>query len=192
MQKSPEDAPTGPAKRSNSNKGSTGAATGGGPNTQGSGLKLDRLDSQILHRLQLDAGISNAELAEQIGLSANACWRRVKRLEDEGVIRARVALLDPNRLGLGVTVFVTIKTTEHNERWLSTFSRGVSALPEVVEFYRMSGDVDYLLKIVVRDIADYDRVYKKLIAVAPLSDVSSSFAMEQIKSSTALPVTTQS
>ena len=171
---------------------STGDTPKGTPNADPGRLKLDRLDSQILHRLQLDAGISNAELAEQIGLSANACWRRVKRLEDEGIIRARVALLDPIRLGLGVTVFVTIKTTEHNERWLSTFSRGVSALPEVVEFYRMSGDVDYLLKIVVRDIADYDRVYKKLIAVAPLSDVSSSFAMEQIKSSTALPVTTQS
>lgn len=150
--------------------------------------KLDRLDTKILHILQLDAGISNADLAEQVGLSANACWRRVKRLDDEGVIRARVALLDAARLGLAVTVFVTVKTTEHNERWLNTFSRGVSALPEVVEFYRMSGDVDYLLKIMVQDIADYDRVYKKLIAVAPLSDVSSSFAMEQIKSSTALPI----
>lgn len=150
--------------------------------------KLDRLDTKILHILQLDAGISNADLAEQVGLSANACWRRVKRLDDEGVIRARVALLDPVRLGLAVTVFVTVKTTEHNERWLNTFSRGVAALPEVVEFYRMSGDVDYLLKIMVQDIADYDRVYKKLIAVAPLSDVSSSFAMEQIKSSTALPI----
>lgn len=162
--------------------------TGNNDATEGRRPKLDRLDAKILHRLQLDAGISNAELAEQVGLSANACWRRVKRLDDEGIIRARVALLDPAQLGLAVTVFVTIKTTEHNERWLNTFSRGVSALPEVVEFYRMSGDVDYMLKILVRDIADYDRVYKKLIAVAPLSDVSSSFAMEQIKSSTALPI----
>lgn len=178
-------------QNSTGNSTGTSSATSPGNNdhTDGRRPKLDRLDAKILHLLQLDAGISNAELAEQVGLSANACWRRVKRLDDEGVIRARVALLDAALLGLAVTVFVTIKTTEHNERWLSAFSRGVSALPEVVEFYRMSGDVDYLLKILVRDIADYDRVYKKLIAVAPLSDVSSSFAMEQIKSSTALPIT---
>lgn len=150
--------------------------------------QLDRLDRTILHQLQVDASLTNAELAERIGLSANACWRRVKRLQDEGIIQATVALLDRTALALPVTVFVSIRTTEHNERWLRQFATGVAAVPEVMEFYRMSGDVDYLLKVVVGDIADYDRVYKKLIALAPLSDVSSSFAMECIKSTTALPV----
>ncbi|MFK7914391.1 MAG: Lrp/AsnC family transcriptional regulator [Pseudomonadales bacterium] len=149
---------------------------------------MDRLDRTILHQLQVDASLTNAELAERIGLSANACWRRVKRLHDEGIIQATVALLDRTALQLPVTVFVSIRTTEHNERWLRQFATGVAAVPEVMEFYRMSGDVDYLLKVVVGDIADYDRVYKKLIALAPLSDVSSSFAMECIKSTTALPL----
>ncbi len=151
--------------------------------------ELDRLDRRILALLQEDAGQSNAELAEQVGLSANACWRRVRRLEERGVIRKRVALLSQEGLELDVTVFVGIRTNEHNDQWLKRFSEGVAAIPEVVEFYRMSGDVDYMLKIVVRDIADYDRVYKKLISVVPLHDVSSSFAMERIKSTTALPIT---
>ena len=138
--------------------------------------------------LQVDATRTNAELADHVGLSANACWRRVKRLDELGVIRKRVALLHQDRLNLAVTVFVAIKTTEHNDAWLKRFAEGVRAIPEVVEFYRLSGDTDYLLKIVARDIEDYDRVYKKLIAVAPLHDVSSSFAMERIKSSTALPL----
>ena len=149
---------------------------------------IDRLDSRILDLLQEDASLSNADLAEQVGLSANACWRRTKRLEERGIIRKRVALLSQEKLELKVTVFVGVKTNEHNEHWLKNFAEGVKAIPEVVEFYRMSGDVDYLLKIVARDIADYDRVYKKLIAVAPLHDVSSSFAMQRIKSSTALPL----
>ncbi|MGI9327120.1 MAG: Lrp/AsnC family transcriptional regulator [Pseudomonadales bacterium] len=151
-------------------------------------VQLDRLDRAILHHLQLQADLTNAELADRVGLSANACWRRIKRLEDDGVIAARVALLDRQALNLPVTVFVSVRTTEHNERWLEQFARGVSAVPEVMEFYRLSGDTDYLLKVVVRDIADYDRVYKTLIALAPLSDVSSSFAMECIKSTTALPL----
>ena len=125
---------------------------------------------------------------EQILVLANACWRRTKRLEDSHVIRKRVALLSQAELDLDVTVFVGIKTNEHNDRWLSKFAEGIKGIPEVVEFYRMSGDTDYLLKIVARDIEDYDRVYKKLIAVTPLYDVSSSFAMERIKSSTALPL----
>ena len=149
---------------------------------------LDRLDIRILDQLQENAGVSNAELSERIGLSQNACWRRTRRLEERGVIRKRVALLDPEKLDLTVTVFVGVKTNEHNERWLKQFADGVRGIPEVVEFYRMSGETDYLLKIVARDIADYDRVYKKLIAVAPLYDVSSSFAMERIKSTTALPM----
>ncbi|HEY5680985.1 MAG TPA: Lrp/AsnC family transcriptional regulator [Pseudomonadales bacterium] len=149
----------------------------------------DRADRLILETLQNDASLSNAELAERIGLSANACWRRTRRLEERGVIRKQVALLSQEKLNLKVTVFVGIRTNEHNESWLERFAEGVKAIPEVVEFYRMSGDTDYLLKIVAEDIADYDRVYKHLISVANLHDVSSSFAMERIKSSTALPLT---
>ena len=150
--------------------------------------RFDRIDRRILMALQANAARTNAELADHVGLSANACWRRVKRLEELGVIRKRVALLREDELNLNVTVFVAVKTTEHNDAWLERFAEGVRAIPEVVEFYRLSGDTDYLLKIVARDIEDYDRVYKKLIAVAPLHDVSSSFAMERIKSSTALPL----
>ena len=149
---------------------------------------LDRLDMRILDLLQTNAAQSNADIAARIGLSPNACWRRTRRLEERGIIRKRVALLSQEQLNLNVTVFVGIKTNEHDERWLLDFAEGVKNIPEVVEFYRMSGDTDYLLKIVARDIADYDRVYKKLIAVTPLHDVSSSFAMERIKSSTALPL----
>lgn len=149
----------------------------------------DRADRLILETLQNDASLSNTELAERVGLSANACWRRTRRLEEQGVIRKQVALLSQEKLNLNVTVFVGIRTNEHNETWLKRFAEGVKAMPEVVEFYRMSGDTDYLLKIVAEDIADYDRVYKRLIAVANLHDVSSSFAMERIKSSTALPLT---
>jgi Lrp/AsnC family transcriptional regulator len=151
-------------------------------------MKIDRFDHRILQQLQSNADLAISELAEQIGLSTNACWRRIKRLEEHGVIRGRVALLDERALGLRLTVFVAIKTSEHNDTWLEKFSDGVKSIPEVVEFYRMSGETDYLLKIVARDIDDYDRVYKKLISVAPLHDVSSSFAMERIKSSTALPL----
>ncbi len=152
-------------------------------------LSYDRADRLILETLQSDASLSNTELAERVGLSANACWRRTRRLEEQGIIRKQVALLSQEKLNLKVTVFVGIRTNEHNERWLETFAEGVKAIPEVVEFYRMSGDTDYLLKIVAEDIADYDRVYKRLISVANLHDVSSSFAMERIKSSTALPLT---
>ncbi len=151
-------------------------------------MSLDRFDRRILQQLQGDADIAVAQLAEQIGLSTNACWRRIKRLEEAGYIRGRVALLNERALDLNLTVFVSVKTNEHNDRWLKQFAEGVKALPEVVEFYRMSGDTDYLLKIVAQDIDDYDRVYKKLIAVAPMHDVSSSFAMERIKSSTSLPL----
>ena len=150
--------------------------------------ELDRLDLHILRILQEDAGLSNADVADRVGLSANACWRRTRRLEEKGVIRKKVALLSQEKLSLDVTVFVGIRTNEHNDQWLKKFSKGVAGIPEVVEFYRMSGDIDYMLKIVVKDIADYDRVYKKLISVVPLHDVSSSFAMERIKSTTALPL----
>ncbi|MET1026464.1 MAG: Lrp/AsnC family transcriptional regulator [Dongiaceae bacterium] len=150
---------------------------------------LDRIDARILMSLQADSAQAVADLAEAVGLSANACWRRVKRLEELGVIRGRVALLDPAKIGLGVTVFVSVRTNEHNEDWLRQFAEAVAQIPEVVEFYRMSGDIDYLLKVVVADIAHYDRVYKRLIKSVKLTDVSSSFAMEQMKYTTALPVT---
>jgi Lrp/AsnC family transcriptional regulator len=151
-------------------------------------VDLDRLDIRILTELQRDATPPVAELADRIGLSTNACWRRIKRLEEIGVIRARVALLDPQKLGIGVNVFVSVRTNEHNDAWLQQFAEAVDSIPEVIEFYRMSGDIDYLLKLQVADIADYDRVYKQLIKAVRLTDVSSSFAMEQIKYTTAIPV----
>lgn len=149
---------------------------------------LDRTDRRLLALLQEDSTISIADLAERVSLSPTPCWKRVKRLERVGLIRSRVALLDRAALGLDVTVFVAVRTTQHSDEWLQTFAEGVARIPEVVEFYRMSGEVDYLLKVVARDIADYDRIYRKLIKVAPLHDVSSSFAMQEIKSTTALPL----
>lgn len=129
-----------------------------------------------------------AEIARRVGLSSTPCWRRIQKLEEEKVIRARVALLDSRKLNVGVTVFVFIRTNRHSLEWLERFARAVDELPEVVEFYRMSGDVDYLLRVVVPDIDAYDRFYKRLITKVELSDVSSSFAMEQIKCTTALPL----
>ena len=149
---------------------------------------IDKIDRQILARLQADADTPLNDLAAAVNLSATPCWRRIQRLQAEGYITKRVALLSPQHLNVGVTVFVTVKTAQHNDAWFQRFAQGVSALPEVVEFYRMSGDVDYLLRVVVPDIAAYDKVYKKLIACADLFDVSSSFAMEQLKYTTALPL----
>ncbi|MGH6694638.1 Lrp/AsnC family transcriptional regulator [Sphingopyxis sp.] len=149
---------------------------------------LDRFDQKILIVLQEDATISLASLSERIGLSQTPCWKRVRRLENDGYIVGRVTLLDREKLGLGVTVFVSIKTSRHDEAWLREFAERVAAFPEVVEFYRMSGDTDYLLKVVCSDIGDYDRIYRKLIRSAQLFDVSSSFAMEQIKYTTLLPL----
>lgn len=151
-------------------------------------LDFDSIDIRILDRLQRDATDTVAELADLVGLSSNACWRRIKMLETAGVIRQRVALLDVTKLNLGTTVFVSIRTNQHNETWLKGFSEAVSAIAEVVEFYRMSGKVDYLLKIVVSDIPHYDRVYRKLIRLMSLYDVSSNFAMEQLKCTTVLPL----
>lgn len=151
-------------------------------------ITLDSFDHRILAILQTDATIPVSELAERVGLSQTPCWKRIKRLQEAGVITARVALLDREALNLPLAVFVSVKTGRHDEAWLEAFARNARALPEVVEFYRMSGDVDYLLKVLVRDIAAYDQFYRRLIATAPLSDVSSSFAMEQIKFTTALPL----
>ena len=150
--------------------------------------QLDELDYRILAALQTDASRSLQDIASDVGLSHNACWRRVKRMEADGLIRGRVALLDAKTLGLGVTVFVSFRTNQHNDEWLERFARGVEQIPEVTELYRMSGDIDYLAKVLVRDIAEYDRVYKRLIRVAELHDVSSSFAMEEIKHTTSIPL----
>ena len=149
---------------------------------------LDSIDRRILALLQEDATIAIAAISERVGLSQTPCWKRIKRLEREGVIERRVTVLNRERLGLGVVVIVAVRTAHHTDEWLQTFSEGVARVPEVVEFYRMSGEIDYLLKIVARDIADYDRIYRKLTKVAPLNDVSSSFAMQEIKSTTALPL----
>lgn len=150
--------------------------------------QLDSIDWAILGVLQGDASIPVHEVGDRVGLSSNACWRRIKRLEDSGIIARRVALLDPVKLGLATTVFVAIRTNRHDPAWLEAFSSGVAAIEEISECHRMAGDVDYLLKIVVRDIAHYDRIYRKLIAAVPdIADVSSSFSMEQMKATTALP-----
>ena len=149
---------------------------------------LDRLDIAILDALQRDSSLSVAALSERIGLSSTPCWKRLKRLEEAGIIQAKVVLLDRKKVGLPVTVFVSICTARHDEKWFSEFASAVMALPEVVEFHRMSGDVDYLLKVVTSDIDGYDRFYKRLIRVAELTSVSSAFSMEEIKFTTALPL----
>ena len=150
--------------------------------------QLDSIDWAILAVLQADASLAVHEVGERVGLSSNACWRRIKRLEESGVIARRVALVDPAKLGLNTTVFVAIKTGRHDPAWLEAFSRGVASIDEITECHRMAGEVDYLLKLTVRDIAHYDRIYRKLIATVPdLNDVSSSFSMEKLKATTALP-----
>ncbi|MHA1600634.1 MAG: Lrp/AsnC family transcriptional regulator [Alphaproteobacteria bacterium] len=149
---------------------------------------MDDINKKILRSLQADATAPVADIAEKVGLSTTPCWRRIQALERSGLIRRRVALLDRKKLNVGVTVFVRLKTRQHNHEWLESFAKAVADIEEVVEFYRMSGDVDYLLKIVVPDIDSYDAVYKRLIKSADLSDVSSSFAMEEIKHTTAVPV----
>ncbi len=149
---------------------------------------MDGMDRKILATLQADATLPVSEIAARVGLSQTPCWRRIQNLEKSGVIKKRVALLDADKLNLAVTAFVRLKTSQHSAEWLDRFARRVAAIDEVVEFYRLSGDVDYLLKIVVPDIAGYDAVYKRLIQAAELSDVSSNFAMETIKHTTALPL----
>ena len=149
---------------------------------------LDEMDVKILRILQQDSTRSVAEIGKEVGLSTTPCWRRIQKLEEAGVIRRRVALLDRARLNVGVTVFVAVRTRQHNMAWYERFARAVSEIDEIVGFYRMSGEVDYLLHVVVPDIAGYDAVYKRLIAKIELSDVSSSFAMEVIKETTRLPL----
>ncbi len=149
---------------------------------------MDTTDRKILALLQQDAETPLATIAERVRLSQTPCWRRIQKLRAAGVIRKHVALCDPKALNVGVTVFVSIRTNEHSPAWLERFGKGIGQIPEIVEIYRMSGEVDYLLRVVVPDISSYDAVYKKLIRVADLMDVSSAFAMEQLKYTTALPV----
>ena len=149
---------------------------------------LDDIDIKILTFLQRDCTISVADIGKEVGLSTTPCWRRIQKLEEMGIIQRRVAILDARKVNAGVTVFVSISTDQHSLAWLEKFHAAVASLPEVVEFYRMSGEVDYLLRVVVPDIAAYDTFYKKLIARVEISKVSSAFAMEQIKNTTVLPL----
>jgi Lrp/AsnC family transcriptional regulator len=149
---------------------------------------MDATDRKILALLQDDASLSVAEIGSRVGLSSTPCWKRIQRLEAEGVLIKRVALVDQDKLGLGVTVFVSIETGDHSQDWLDRFAHVVGSMPEVMEFYRMAGDVDYMLRVVVTDIAGYDAFYKRMIAAVPLKNVTSRFAMEKIKSTTALPI----
>ena len=149
---------------------------------------MDAIDRKILAVVQEDASLSVAEIGSRVGLSSTPCWKRIQRLEAEGVITKRVALIDPVKIGLGISVFVSVESGDHSEAWLQKFADAVSAMPEVMEFYRMAGDVDYMLRVVVPDIAGYDTFYKKLIGTVTLKNVTSRFAMEKIKSTTSLPI----
>lgn len=149
---------------------------------------MDAIDRKILNVLQQDASLSVAEIGQRVGLSSTPCWKRIQRLEAEGVILRRVVVVDQDKVGVGINVFVSIETDDHSQEWLERFAQTVSAMPEVLEFFRMAGDVDYLLRVVVPDMAGYDAFYKKLIAAIPLKNVTSRFAMEKIKSTTALPI----
>ena len=149
---------------------------------------LDEIDLRLLRCLQDDASISMDELAGQANLSRNACWRRVKRMEERGAIRRRVALVDPEAVGLGLSVFVVIRTNAHEKDWLGKFEEAVGTLPEIQGAHRMSGDIDYVLRLRVASVKDYDRFYQRLIAKVPIADISASFVMEDIKDTTALPI----
>ena len=149
---------------------------------------MDVIDRKILAVVQQDASLSVAEIGQRVGLSSTPCWKRLQRLEADGVITRRVAIIDPEKVGLGITVFVSIETDDHSQDWLRRFADLVGAMPEVMEFYRMAGDVDYMLRVIVPDIQGYDVFYKRLIAQVPLKNVTSRFAMEKIKSTTAVPI----
>lgn len=150
--------------------------------------QIDAIDWAILTALQRDAAQPIHAIAEEVGLSTNPCWRRIRRMEDAGIIASRVALVAPDKIGLATTVFVAIRTKQHDADWLATFARAIEGLDEVIECHRMAGDIDYMLKLRVRDIADYDRIYQRLIARVPgLADVTASFSMEEMKYTTALP-----
>lgn len=149
---------------------------------------LDRVDLKILDLLQHDCTLSIADIGEKVGLSTTPCWRRLQKIEERGLIRGRVAILDGDQLNVGETVFVAIRTSQHNSEWLEKFQKTVAAMPEVVDFFRLSGEIDYLIRAVLPNIRAYDNFYKRLIANIDLLDVSSMFAMEKIKSTTHLPL----
>lgn len=149
---------------------------------------LDEIDRRILAELQRDGTLSVDQLSLRIGLSRNACWRRVRRLDDERVITGRVALIDADKIGLGLTVFVIVRTASHDPDWLKRFREAVTSFPEIMGVYRVSGDLDYVLRARVADVKGYDRLYQRLIARVPLADVSASFVMEEIKETTVVPV----
>lgn len=149
---------------------------------------IDANDRKILKILQKDATRSLETIADEIGVSLNTCWRRVQRLEQSGVLERRVALVDNEKVGLPLTVFVSVRTDDHSKSWADAFSKAVNAMPEIVEFYRLAGDVDYILKLVVGSVSDYDRAYQRLISKISLFDVSASFAMEKLKFTTELPL----
>ncbi len=149
---------------------------------------MDRTDKAILLQLQRNAAAAVSEIAESVGLSPTPCWRRIKKLEEDGVIAARVALVDPVAVGLKLTAFVAVRAARHDDQWLAKFSAHVRAIPEIIELHRMSGDVDYLMKVVCPDMASFDRIYKRLISGAEFSDVSSTFSMETLKATTVLPL----
>lgn len=149
---------------------------------------MDKIDAKILWLLQHDASVGLNDIAREVNLSPTPCWRRIQKLREDGVIQRQVALCDAAKLNLGLTAFVMIRASQHNDAWTTRFLKSVTSIPEIVEIYRMAGDVDYLLKVVVADIAGYDSVYKRLIKFAELRDVSASFAMEVVKHTTALPV----
>jgi Lrp/AsnC family transcriptional regulator len=149
---------------------------------------LDSFDKKILDCLQEDADLPLAEIAKRVGLSTTPCWRRINRLQEEGIVRSRVALLNRKAVNAGVTVFVAVRTAQHNAQWLTRFAKAVASFPEVMDCYRMSGEIDYLIRLALPDIEAYDAFYKRLIGKVELSDVTSMFAMEEIKSTTRLPL----
>ena len=152
------------------------------------GIVMDEIDQKLLVLLQGDCTLSIAEMADRVGLSPTPCWKRIQKMEAAGVILRRVALVDPKLVGMGLTVFVAVEAGSHSPEWLAAFAAAVEAMPEVLEFYRMAGDVDYMLRVVAADMAEYDAFYKRLIAAVPLKNVTSRFAMERIKSTTAVPL----
>ena len=149
---------------------------------------MDDIDRQLIDILQRDATLSIAQMAERVGLSPTPCWKLIQKLEAKGVIIRRVAVIDPDHVGVGLSVLVSVEAGEHTPEWLAHFSAGVAAMPEVMEVYRMAGDVDYTLRVAVADMAEYDAFYKRLIAVAPIKNVTSRFARERMKHTTAYPL----
>ena len=149
---------------------------------------MDATDRKILGLLQADASLSIAEIANRVHLSQTPCWKRIQKLEAQGIITGRVALVSPERIGLGLTVFVSVEIHNHSKEWIDAFARAIAAMPEVMEFYRMAGDVDYMMRVAVADMSAYDAFYKRMIEAWPLKNVSSRFSMERIKATTAYPI----